>query len=358
MTGDTRATAEPALGEQAIAQAVANEPGPLTTDREDGMGGGGREDAQAVAQAHVYRILTGRSHFDLERHFDRYPTIRDSLGLESNLDHSSFAYSMREQFEGMEAFFESYADYVRDRIEARLPDSLTGPHLAEVDVEDDSEPLPEIPEAAKDEKIRHVRAIMLEETDFDRASNVSYEAGSILTPFLEAAQEADCPANVISDNDHDFAIKTAFNAVKQRDATNWHEEFQRVNGRVLSAATGAGMVQASPRRSQRPSKNANAPSAIAPRPTSWTAMTNRVRSQRPPICASMVSRSRSGGEAVSRGWVSVPSSESRTMEPSVATSGEDHDEPSVLVPRTGDGSEPSAGWQSCDVGVRWTLQKS
>ena len=71
MTGDTRAAAEPALGEQAIAQAVADEPGPLTTDREDGLDGGGQEDAQAVAQAHVYRILTGRSYFDLERHFDR-----------------------------------------------------------------------------------------------------------------------------------------------------------------------------------------------------------------------------------------------------------------------------------------------
>ncbi|WP_058826570.1 transposase [Haloferax sp. Q22] len=243
MTGGTRAEAEPALGEQAIAQAVADEPGPLTTDREDGLDGGGREHPQSVAQAHIYRILTGRSFFELERHFDRYPTIRESLGLEDNLDHSSFSYSMREQFEDMETFFESYADYVRERIEAGFPNSLTEPHLVEVDAEDDSEPLPEIPEAAKDEKIRHVRAIMLEETDFDRASNVSYEAGGILTPFLEAAQEADCPANVISDNDHDFAIKTAFNAVKQRDAEGWHEEFQRVNGRVLEAATGAGMLQ-------------------------------------------------------------------------------------------------------------------
>lgn len=243
MTGDTRAAAEPALGEQAIAQAVADEPGPLTTDREDGLDGGGREHAQAVAQAHVYRMLTGRSFFELERHFDRYPTIRETLGLDDNLDHSTFSYSMREQFEGMETFFESYADYVRERIEAGFPNSVTEPFLAEVDVEDDSEPLPEIPEAAKDEKIRHVRAIMLEETDFDRASNASYEAGSILTPFLEAAQEGDAPANIISDNDHDFAIKTAFNAVKQRDADSWHEEFKRVNGRVLNAATGAGMLQ-------------------------------------------------------------------------------------------------------------------
>ncbi|MFC4549367.1 MULTISPECIES: transposase [Halorussus] len=243
MTGDTRAAAEPALGEQAIAQAVADEPGPLTTDREDGLDGGGREHPQSVAQAHIYRILTGRSFFELERHFDRYPTIRESLGLEDNLDHSSFSYSMREQFEDMDVFFESYADYIRDRIEAGLPNSLTEPYLDTPDPEDDSEPLPEIPEAAKDEKIRHVRAIMLEETDFDRASNATYEAGSILTPFLEAAQEGDAPANVISDNKHDFAIKTAFNAVKQRDADGWHEEFKRVNGRVLRAATGSGMLQ-------------------------------------------------------------------------------------------------------------------
>ena len=243
MSGGTRAASEPALGEQAIAQAVADASGPLTSDREDGLDGNGREQPQAVAQAHVYAILTGRSDHELELHFDRYPTIRETLGIEENLDHSSFSYSMREQFGDDPTYFESYAEYIRDRLKARFPDSLTEPFLASTDIESDSEPLPEIPEEAKDEKVRHVRAIMLEETDFDRASNATYEAGSILTPFLEAAQEGDCPANIINDNDHDFAIKTAFNAVKQRDAVGWHEEFQRVNSRLLSAATGAGMLQ-------------------------------------------------------------------------------------------------------------------
>lgn len=241
MTGVSRAEAEPALGEQAIAETVADEPGPLTTDLEDGLGGRGREHPQSVAQAHVYRILTGRSFFELERHFDRFPTIRKTLGLTDNLDHSSFSYSMREQFEGMEVFFTDYADFIRDQLDS-LPDSLVNPYLAETDSDERPDPLPEIPEEAIDEKVRHVRAIMLEETDFDRASNASYEAGSILTPFLEAAQEGDAPANIINDNDHEFAVKTAFNAVKQRDASNWHEEFKRINGRVLDAATGAGML--------------------------------------------------------------------------------------------------------------------
>lgn len=236
------AEAEPALGEQAIAKAIADTSGPLTDPREDGFDDGGSESPQAVARAHVYRILTGRSFFELERHLDNYPTIRDQLGLDKTLDHSSFSYSMREQFEGMEVYFESYADHVRDRIEARFPDSLVEPYLVSEPPEDE-ESLPPIPEEAIDEKIRHVKAIMLEETDFDRASNATYDAGSILDPFLEAAQEGDAPANVISDNDHEFAIKTAFNAVKQRDAGNWHEEFKRINGRVLTAATGSGMLE-------------------------------------------------------------------------------------------------------------------
>jgi hypothetical protein len=122
----------------------------------------------------------------------------------------------REQFEGMEPYFESYADYARERLD-RLPSEIIEPHLADTESAADVESLPQIPEEAIDEKIRHVKAIMLEETDFDRASNASYGAGSILDPFLEAAQEGDAPANVISDNDHEFAIKTAFNAVKQRD---------------------------------------------------------------------------------------------------------------------------------------------
>jgi len=241
MTGGTRAEAEPTLGEQAIAQAVADEPGPLTTDREDGLDGGGREHPQAVAQAHIYRILTGRSFFELERHFDRYPTIRETLGLDDNLDHSSFSYSIREQF-GSEVYFESYAEHIRDKLES-LPDSIIQPHLAPLDTDEPDETLPEIPEGAIDRKTRHVRGIMLDETDFDRASNTTHDASSILDPFLEAAQEGDAPANVIADNDHDFAIKTAFNAVKQRDADGWHEEFKRINGRLLRAAKGAGMLQ-------------------------------------------------------------------------------------------------------------------
>lgn len=79
---------EPTLGEQAIAKAVADSPGPLTDPREDGFEDGGSESPQAVARAHVYRILTGRSFFELERHLDNYPTIRDQLGLDKTLDHS------------------------------------------------------------------------------------------------------------------------------------------------------------------------------------------------------------------------------------------------------------------------------
>jgi len=243
VTAATRATLDPLLGEQAIAQVIADEPGPLSHDLEDGFDGGGDENPQAVAQAHIYRLLTGRSYFELEQHLDRFPSIRDILGLEDVPDHSTFSYSMREQFTGMEPFFESHADYIRDRLHQKFSDDLFGPHLETPSTDSRSEPLPEIPEEAIDEKIRHVKAIMLEETDFNRASNTKYGAGSILDPFLEACQEGNAPANVIDENNHDFAIKTAFNAVKQRDGNGWHEEFQRINSRILNAATGAGMLQ-------------------------------------------------------------------------------------------------------------------
>jgi hypothetical protein len=46
------------------------------------------------------------------------------------------------------------------------------------------------------------------ERGFNRASNATYEAESILMPFLDAAQEGDAPANVISNRQHIFDVAT------------------------------------------------------------------------------------------------------------------------------------------------------
>ncbi|PSP81412.1 hypothetical protein BRC81_00165 [Halobacteriales archaeon QS_1_68_20] len=159
MTGDTRADDGPTLGEQAIVQTIADTPGPLFDEREDGLDGRGDEHPQAMAQAHVYRLLTGKSFFELERQLKRYPEIRETLGFDDVLDHSTFSYSIREQF-GSEVYFDSYAEYIRDELDS-LPKEIIEPHLAPLETEECDETLPEIPEGAIDRKTRHVRDLFL-----------------------------------------------------------------------------------------------------------------------------------------------------------------------------------------------------
>lgn len=244
MDAASRSPAEPPLGEQAIAQGIADAPSPIS-QFDDGLDGGGSENANAVARAHLYAILTGRSDHELYLHLDRHPSIRETLGLsDDTLSRSAINYSKNAQFDGYDDYLADFAEYVYDRLFDRYPGSLVEPHLVKLEEPERRESLPEIPEAAIDEKIRHVRAIMLEETDFDRLeSRTQYDDASILDPFLEAAQEGDAPANVIADNDHDMAIKTAFNAVKQRDGPGWNEEFHNVNDRIVNAAIESGMLQ-------------------------------------------------------------------------------------------------------------------
>lgn len=229
-------------GEQIIAGVIRDTPGPIVRE-EDGFDGRGQEHAQAVAQAHVYRILTGRSFHELELHLERCPSIREILGLDDVLDWSSFAYSKRNQFEP-ETYesLERYADYVRDQL-TDLPGDVVAPYLA-TNKPQRSEPesLPEIPDGEIDNAIEHVRDIMLGTTDFDRASNTTYDAGEILDVALDASRERAEFNAVLKENDHEPALKTVMNAIKNRSGSEWEDVFEEINARVLDAAKGAGML--------------------------------------------------------------------------------------------------------------------
>ncbi|NUC75018.1 transposase [Haloterrigena sp. SYSU A558-1] len=227
-------------GELILAGIIDKHSGPIVRE-EDQYEGRGDEHAQTVAQAHVYRLLTGRSYHELELHLKNSPRVRHYLGLDGVLDHTSFSRSWNKQFsEGTRAFLREYCTWIQDELR-KLGVAEVEPFLPG-DEPDHDEPLPEIPDGEIAESIEHVRDIMLGTTDFDRGPNTSYDAGEILDVGLDASRERAEFNAVLEENGHDPALKTVMNAIKNRSGSEWQDAFETINDRVLNAAKGAGML--------------------------------------------------------------------------------------------------------------------
>jgi hypothetical protein len=226
--------------EQMLAAVITEYPGPLI-EADDLYNGAGDENAQAVARAHVYMRITARSYHDLELHLQSSPTIRDRLGLDGVLDHTSFARSWRgEQFgDATTAYLEAYTEWVRDELD-ELDIAEFEPFLQPEP--DEVESLPEIPQGPIDQGVDHVRDILLGTTGFDRGPNTTHADTDLIDIALDACRERSELNPIITDNGHDPALKTFLNAINNRDAEEWQEEFEQVNDRVLDAAKGAGIL--------------------------------------------------------------------------------------------------------------------
>ncbi len=232
-------TGDGSFAERILADVIADYPGPII-EEEDLFEGEGTEHAQAVAQAHVYRLLTGRSYLRLELHLETAHYVREKLGLDSVIDESSFSYSWRNQFrDGTKEYLREYCSWIQDELE-KLDTREVEPFLQ--DEEPDHEEYPEIPQGEIDQSIEHVRDIMLGTTDFDRGPDTAYADSELLDIALDACREGSEFNPIVTDNDHDPTLKTFMNALKNRDGGEWQEEFKKVNERVLAAAKGAGML--------------------------------------------------------------------------------------------------------------------
>lgn len=228
------------IAEQMLAAVIAGYPGPII-EADDLYNGAGDEDAQAVARAHVYMRITARSYHDLELHLRSSPTVRDRLGLDGVLDHTSFARSWRgEQFGDVTtAYLEAYTEWVRDELD-ELDIAEVEPFLQPEPAEVESPP--EIPQGPIDEGVDHIRDILLGTTDFDRGPNTTHADTDLIDIALDACRERSELNPIITDNGHDPALKTLLNAINNRDAEECQEEFEQINDRVLDAAKGAGML--------------------------------------------------------------------------------------------------------------------
>lgn len=225
------------MAEVLLAGVIDEYPGPLMSG-DDGYDSGGDNTAQAMAQAHVYRQITGRSYLELELHLRNAPVICETLGLDRVVDRTSFSKSWRSQFGHRQEYLEEYCKWIIDELR-EIGINEFDPYLP-ANKERAPEPLPEIPDGEIDETIRHVRDIILGETDFGRKPNKTYSAGEILDVATNACRERG-EFNAVID-DHDPTLKTVMNAIKKRDGAEWQDEFLTINDRVLDAAKGAGML--------------------------------------------------------------------------------------------------------------------
>jgi hypothetical protein len=234
---------ESTVGERMLAGTISDYHGPLFRG-DDKYNGTGDESAQAVARAHVYRILSDRSYHDLQLHLERCDYIRDTLGLVGVPHRTTFAHSWREQFsDATKEYIEEWAGWIQEALD-RLDVAEVEPYLPPEEP-DETEPLPEIPSGEIDESIRHVEDIMLGTVDFDRGPNTTFDTSEILDAYTNAARER-VELNAVLDEDeddrHSMSLKTLLNSVKNRDSSEWQELFEGVNDRLLSAAKGAGML--------------------------------------------------------------------------------------------------------------------
>lgn len=206
---------------------------------DDKYDGRGENSAQAIAQAHVYRQITGRSYHDREQHLWNASVICETLGLDRVVDHTTFSVSWRRQFGHCQEYLEKYCKWIIDELreiglnefDAYLPGDTSSR---------ETKHYPEIPDIEIDQMIEHVRDIILGTTDFDRNPNTMYDADEILDIGLDSVRERDTFNAVIKDDGP--ALKTVMNAIKNRGEESWQEEFETVNRRILSAAKGTGML--------------------------------------------------------------------------------------------------------------------
>lgn len=233
-------TGDESLGERLLAGIIDDYPGPIVRV-EDQYQGRGDEHATAMAQAHVYRLLTDRSYHDLELHLESCPRIRHNIGLESVPDHTTFALSWKKQFsEGTRASLREYCTWIQEEAEKTGIRELE-PYFPS-DEPDVDEQLPEIPDKEIDDAIRNVRGILFQNIDFDRGENTTHGVGDLVNICTDACNERKAFNTVIDENGHEPALKTLMNALKKRSGDGWNDVFEVINERLIETAKRSGML--------------------------------------------------------------------------------------------------------------------
>lgn len=230
------------FAERVLADTIDKHPGPIVRE-EDKFDGEGDEHAQAVAQAHVYRLLTDRSYLKLELHLESAHYVRETLGLEDVPDDSTFSNSWREQFtDGTKAFLKEYCSWVQDELE-KLGIREVEPYLPDEKREHLNRP--KVTDAEKRQSVLNTWGMIEDDLDFNRGPGIEWSDKYLYNVFAEGANKGITPYEVLDkerkdrDDDEDASHKAVMNAADNRTADEWaavfDDVFDTIFGRLKAA---------------------------------------------------------------------------------------------------------------------------
>ena len=219
--------------EQMLAGVISDYWKPVTPG-DDLYADAGAEDVEAIARAHIYRILTGRSFHELEQHLTRSPAIRRHLGVETVLDHNSYSRSWRVQFsetncQHLQAVCETVQEQLADldiaEVEPFLPDSERAYTTRD-----------RLTNAQKRRCTNNVWGLFDDDLDFDRGPGIEWSTQYLYDVFAEGAAKGITPYEVLDkerkDSD-DASLKAVMNAADQRSADEWIDVFDSLFQRLF-----------------------------------------------------------------------------------------------------------------------------
>jgi hypothetical protein len=200
-----------------------------------------------MARAFVYREIIPEltSFHNLESHLRTYRYVARTLGFERVPDHDTFRRTWRQRYtKTVRERITEYAEFLGEEL-----GDLNAPEFGGLRkrFERGGEPEPKsISPGEKQAAIRHIRPLIYDGLDFDRAANASYERTDLLDLQAEISREQDYIQKAIEYKWESGEAapwpRTHFNAINNREATDWEEKFQQVYDRQLRAAKGAGML--------------------------------------------------------------------------------------------------------------------
>ena len=210
---------------------------------------GRRYDTPSMMQAFLYHYIADTGSFHrLESHLKANPKIAHAFGFTETVPAGD---TFREWWknrlnERQRDVLEDVAENIlgprigRELVELGLPE---GKHLLHTPTPPSDTGPAEITSAQKNEAINHIRPLAFDQLDFERAENVSYDSNHLLDLQAEVSREQDyIQQTVESRGDEEMWPRTFFDAVDNRAAENWEDEFREVYDREIQAAKGAGML--------------------------------------------------------------------------------------------------------------------
>jgi len=211
-------------GDRIVAETIADYPGPVF-ERDDQYDGGGGPSAHAMAQAHVFRLVTDRSFHELSLCLENHHQVRGALGIDTVLKRSALQRSWKKQFGEVREYLREYADWIEEELE-KLDAAVVDPYLPNEQRQFSDHGT--ITDPQKRRCVGNVWGMIEDDLDFDRGPGIEWSTEYLYDLFAEGAIQGVTPYEVLDKprkESEDISHKAAMNAAGQRSAEEWIDVF-------------------------------------------------------------------------------------------------------------------------------------